>query len=237
MEDTSYYSEKVLNLLDDELNLVTANYANRFIKLISVDGKIKNAEAREYLQHGVMRRLKVLNRAVLKVFTIYHHRRKRQLSDDELAELCIVLHAFYGNIYGLTDNIAWVLNFEKNLAFERREVGLYSKKFKKSINREFRAYLVCRYEWYHKHLKEFRDSISHRIPLYVLPYAQTESGKVISPAPFYSGSIITGNTMLLHGQVLADMNTVNELIDKFVQFEFPESAPVVDSIEIKEVPQ
>lgn len=232
-----YYQPKHLAQLDQELALVTANYAERLMKLVKVDGKIKNDSAREYLQHGVMRRLKILNRAVLKIFTIYHHRREHQLSDDELAELCIVLHAFYGNIYGLTDNIAWVLNYEKNLQFERREVGLYSKKFKKSLNREFRAYLVCRYEWYHKHLKEFRDSISHRIPLYIPPFAQAESGKVISPAPFYSGSILTGSTMLLHVQVLADMNTVNELIDKFVQFEFPEQNQPTEPIEIEDKQQ
>lgn len=201
------------------------------MKLIQVDGRIKNNSAREFLQHGAMRRQKILNRCVLKVFEIYHHRREHALSDDELSELCIVLHAFYGNIFGLMDNLAWVLNFEKSLGFERKEVGLYGKKFKKSLNRGFRTYLICRYNWYNDHLKEFRDSISHRIPLYIPPFATAEDGKVIVPAPFFGGSVLTGISMLLHVQVLADMNTVNELIDKFVEFEFPETSPSTETLE------
>ncbi len=190
------------------------------MRLMKVDAKLTNNSAREYLQHGAMRRLKVINRCSRRVFTVYPHRRETALSDDELEELCIVLHAFYGNVYGLTDNLAWVLNFERDFQLDRKHIGLYYKRFKSLLNPEFQNYLDTRTDWFHDHLKEFRDSISHRIPLYIPPYGITENNEIIQPFPVYSGSIIDGKTMMLHGQVLADVITINELVDKFCEYEF-----------------
>jgi hypothetical protein len=48
-------------------------------------------------------------------------------------------------------------------------VGLGAKAVRRSYTNEFRAFLDSRNEWF-EHLKGFRDSLSHRVPLYVPPF-------------------------------------------------------------------
>ena len=40
---------------------------------------------------------------------------------------------------------------------------------RKSFSKPFRKYLKSRKKWF-RHVSEFRDSLAHRIPLYVLPF-------------------------------------------------------------------
>jgi hypothetical protein len=49
------------------------------------------------------------------------------------------------------------------------KVGLDKKAVKQSFSQTFRDYLTSRDRWF-QHLKEFRDALGHRIPLYIPPH-------------------------------------------------------------------
>jgi hypothetical protein len=48
-------------------------------------------------------------------------------------------------------------------------VGLGKKVVQKKLTREFQAYVDSKHKWF-SNLIEFRDSLAHRIPLYIPPY-------------------------------------------------------------------
>lgn len=53
-----------------------------------------------------------------------------------------------------------------------KKVGLGNKEVRVSFTDEFRVYLDGRQKWF-ENLKDFRDSLAHRIPLYIPPYIVT----------------------------------------------------------------
>jgi hypothetical protein len=54
-------------------------------------------------------------------------------------------------------------------------VGLYQEKTQEHLTEEFRHYLNSEHmkKWYEEYLKNYRDALSHRIPLYVPPKTLT----------------------------------------------------------------
>jgi hypothetical protein len=116
-------------------------------------------------------------RSIENVFTIFPIERIKLLSMDELRDVDINLHAFCINIFGLLDNLAWVLIYEKQLAAQigKMSVGLYKKKTQEYLSEEFCHYLNSDHmkKWHAEYLKNYRDALSHRIPLYVPPKTLT----------------------------------------------------------------
>jgi hypothetical protein len=90
----------------------------------------------------------------------------------------IAIHSFVLNAFGCLDNLAWVWVCEKPVLDQKGnklgplQVGLGPKctSVRKSFSNEFVSYLESRQVWVDKHLKGFRDSLAHRIPLYIPPY-------------------------------------------------------------------
>jgi hypothetical protein len=56
-------------------------------------------------------------------------------------------------------------------------LGKGNKRVYSSFSAEFRTYLESCQAWF-DHLKSFRDSLAHRIPLYIPPYILTPEGMV-----------------------------------------------------------
>jgi hypothetical protein len=87
------------------------------------------------------------------------------------------IQAFVFNIFGCCENLAWVWVLEKAVSQEDgtplkpKMVGLgttYSR-VRQSFSQAFRSYLDSREQWF-THIKEFRDALAHRVPLYIPPY-------------------------------------------------------------------
>jgi hypothetical protein len=99
---------------------------------------------REYLLHGVARRIGVIRRCIENIFILFPPTRIRPLRDDRLADVEISLHAFLINVHGIYDNWALVFvrhhNIEKLLA-DKRQVGLFLKSTQKYLPKELREYL------------------------------------------------------------------------------------------------
>ena len=85
-----------------------------------------------------------------------------------------------GSNYGCLDNLAWIWVYEKDVKKEDGNeldpkwvgLGKGNTQVRSSFSKEFVAYLDNHQEWF-DHIKDFRDSLAHRIPLYIPPYIVT----------------------------------------------------------------
>lgn len=170
-EDIKKISSDLFTLKERYLNLVS--------KISTLSGNLKEEKAKEYLFHGVARRLGIIERCVENIYSIYPLERTELLSCGELKDLDINLHAFFVNIFGLLDNLAWVLIHEKRLKIDKKHVGLYIDKTQECFEEKFRDYLNSEHmkKWHNEYLKNYRDALSHRIPLYVPPKTLTSEQK------------------------------------------------------------
>lgn len=143
-----------------------------------LQSKLTNNRAKEYLLQGVGRRLKILTRSIENIFQIFPIDQTEQLAPDELTDLTINLHAFFVNVSGLFDNLAWVFAFEYNLVGEpktgklgRFDIGLFNEKTQSHLSDRLRTYLKSQdlQNWHSEYSKNYRDALAHRIPLYVPP--------------------------------------------------------------------
>ncbi len=166
IDQITHEKSKVLNRLIDLQMTLTFQFAPT----------LQSERAREYLLHGICRRLGVLHQSIRNVFEIFPLSRENHLTHVELSNIEINLHAFTINIYGLLDNVAWVLVFENNLEDNirggRRGVGLFSEYVTKHFPDRIKEYLYSDaiQQWYGEYAKNYRDALVHRIPPYVPPY-------------------------------------------------------------------
>jgi hypothetical protein len=175
------YTEETLKHLGDEYENVTRGLQT-LVKtfLTEISPNLKNPRAKEYLEHGVCRRLRVLERSVERIYEIFPPDRKEKLTRDELSDVEIYLHAFVINLFGILDNLAWVYVLEHNLEKEvggHMGVGLYAKGTQDILPPDLKAHvnLESSTEWYGKYVKNYRDALAHRIPLYVPPLILTDT--------------------------------------------------------------
>jgi hypothetical protein len=165
--------------------------------------KYKTDRAREYASYGFGRRLGVLVRAIDRVFEILPPDREDIPERDEVLDATIAIQSFVFNTFGCLDNLAWIWVYEKGvtnddgteLDLKRVGLGKSYKQVRRSFSKHFLNYLESRQAWF-DHIKEFRDSLAHRIPLYIPPYVvfednhqeynrlEQEMGKALKRADF-----------------------------------------------------
>ena len=93
---------------------------------------------------------------------------------DSLTDVQIQLHAFVINLYGLLDNLAWAFVIRHDLEAViggRQKVGLFIPSTHAHFSPAVRNLIlsVDLQRWYSEYLKNYRDALAHRIPLYVPP--------------------------------------------------------------------
>ncbi|MFW6144687.1 MAG: DEAD/DEAH box helicase, partial [Candidatus Natronoplasma sp.] len=98
----------------------------------------------------------------------------KKILREELKDVDINLHAFFINIFGLLDNMAWVIvheNIGSATDIDKKKVGLYQTETQKVMKYEFKQYLNAdrTKKWHNEYLKNYRNALAHRIPLYVPP--------------------------------------------------------------------
>jgi hypothetical protein len=139
---------------------------------------LKNQRARVFLQQGVLRRLSIIERCVLKIYQIFPPDRTKFLSEDELDDIVINLRAFVVDVYGILDNLAWVCVLEgamPDLEKNRLKIGLYKEATKQYLPQKLRDYVYSdsTRRWFDEYAKVYRDSAAHRIPPYIPPKQMT----------------------------------------------------------------
>ena len=218
------YSEENSRRLVIEYQGVNTTYENTLLNLSYINLTLSNEEAKENLMQGAGRRLRIVKTCIHNIFSLFPPTHGVVLTDDEATDLCIQMHAFIINTAGLADNLAWTFVKEKNAPLKPTEVGLHLSKSKDLLTAEFRLYLETdpMRTWSKRYLKEYRDALAHRIPLYIPP-GETPEGKRF-PLPIFRGSVNSDHVVRLHPQLLADFNTVSQMVEKFTEFEFPAAA-------------
>ena len=141
----------------------------------------KSERGREFAVHGFSRRLSTMVRAIDLVFDLLPPELEEIPERDIVNDATIAIQSFVLNAFGCLDNLAWIWVCEKPVltADGKKlisfDVGLgpKCKKVRGSFSEEFLTYLDSRQDWVDNHLKCFRDSLAHRIPLYIPPYIIT----------------------------------------------------------------
>ena len=93
--------------------------------------------------------------------------------ERKIAEMAI--QSFVLGIFGACDNLAWLLVNELKIKKDdgsdvpRKSVGLRSKVVRQNLPIDFVKFLESRDDWF-VNLGEFRDTLAHRIPLYIAPF-------------------------------------------------------------------
>ncbi|MDH2356561.1 hypothetical protein QCM80_38965 [Bradyrhizobium sp. SSUT112] len=203
----------------------------------------KTDRGREYATQGFGRRVDMLVRAIDRVFAILPPEREDIPKKDEVAEAQMAIQAFVMNAFGSLDNLAWIWVFEKDIKgkkgkeLDRKLVGLGSEHVRASYTKDFSSFLDNRRKWF-ENLKDFRDSLAHRIPLYIPPFIieekdaaayrelddaalrtkdpveyerlRGEQKKLGAFRPWMTHSIFEGPSVVFHFQLLQDYLAVDE---------------------------
>jgi len=179
---TTYFSEKQLAEMRLHRRTVLSRHASLQGRFMS--RRYKTERGKEFALQGFGRRMGIIARAIEQVFTILPPEREREdvAARDDVVDATIAFHAFVLNVVGCLDNLAWVWVCEKPVRakngaeLEPRAVGLWKKhaQVRGSLSIGFREFLDSREPWF-EHIRGFRDSLAHRIPLYVPPYGVRHS--------------------------------------------------------------
>ena len=175
-----HYSGEALTEIEAGYSELLLRYRELAIQVFRFVGRLKNEKAREYMLHGVGRRLSLLHRCVNNMFRLFPASRVEKLSDDDRLDLEINLHAFLINVYGIIENIGLAVAYENALLgddgerkLNAKEVSLFSRRFRRHLNLQLRSYLSEQTldNWYRQYAKNYRDALAHRIPPYIPPAA------------------------------------------------------------------
>lgn len=171
----AYTEESIKHLNEKYLDLETQ--LNEFYKdTFHLLEKLKSEKVKEYLSHGVLRRLAQIQHCIGRIFSIFPPERTQILSRDERYDLVSYLHAYAINLAGLLDNWAWVYVYEKGLYSEsdkkklgRHDVAFFKEKFVSNLPPDLSEFINSENikKWNKDYLRPYRDSLAHRIPLYV----------------------------------------------------------------------
>ena len=140
---------------------------------------LKNPQAVRHLKEGLTRRLYMMRASRILFREKTRPDRKKTLSAHLATELAIHVNAYYLNLCGSLDNIAWAMAYEwamlpgidEDSPASRRYCNLFGKDFRRDLRRirgGLADLLDEHIEW-NRELRRFRDPAAHRIPLYVAP--------------------------------------------------------------------
>jgi hypothetical protein len=173
---TTYFSAEQIAELHQGRQEVQRQFAE--LRQRYIVRKYKSDRAREYAVHRFGRRLGTLARAIDQVYEVLPPEREDIPERNEVVVSTIAIQSFVLNAFGCLDNLAWIWVYEKDIKgkdgkeLDPKRVGLGSKEVRSSFSESFRNYLDSRQKWF-ENLKNFRDSLAHRIPLYIPPFVVT----------------------------------------------------------------
>lgn len=136
---------------------------------------VTNNKSQHYLRYGYGQRSLQIMESHNKLIQVIEKSGGDRLNPYEITDINILLNAFYLNIIGAIDNLAWALQHEFNVINganednkKKHHIGLFSTKFQDALKRsqpEMVSRLSEYNDWFFR-LKKFRDPAAHRIPLY-----------------------------------------------------------------------
>jgi hypothetical protein len=147
-----------------------------------------NNDARRHFKMGVVLRHYMLQASRL---FLSHHctpQRTEPLTPDEATACAVHLNAYYLNLRGTLDNLAWVLQYEWRLLGDvtedsrqgRMACTLFGKDFLKALKPKHAALASVLEQCvaWARELADLRDPAAHRVPIYVPPGGFTSPEQV-----------------------------------------------------------
>jgi hypothetical protein len=138
-----------------------------------------NTQARRHFKEGFVRRHYMLQSSRLFLSQHCSPGRKEPLSVYEATECAIHLNAYYLNLRGTLDNLAWVLQYEWQIlpgvtedgGRERQACHLFGHRFLGALQsrHSMLASILVQHSNWARELAELRDPAAHRVPIYVPP--------------------------------------------------------------------
>jgi hypothetical protein len=170
-----YFSDQQIGDLNEGYSSIPA-IATELLQLF-MERKYANEKVKEYASHGLSRRIYSMTRCVDRVFEVLPPDRGTIPSREEVLDATVNIQAFVFNLFGFLENLAWIwvlqrpVTKEDGSGLDRRQVGLGEryKRVRASFSPTFSRYLDSRGEWF-EHVSDFRDSLAHRVPLYIPPF-------------------------------------------------------------------
>jgi hypothetical protein len=145
---------------------------------------LKQAMAQKHLQEGVARRMVMMRENEERIEAIAPADRTTVLTSEEALDVNIHLNSYYLHLRGALDNLAWAIHYEHSLlglgnegdATVRRQIGLFDTRFRKALALSVPSLnkIIANHDAWHDELREFRDPVAHRIPLYAAPGVLTK---------------------------------------------------------------
>lgn len=140
--------------------------------------ELRSVAAGHHLVGGFNRRVLMLASSRRSIEEITHSPKDEPIGVYRATELAIQLNAYYLNLCGALDNLAWAMQYEWDVlpgvtetGKGRHRCGLYSPSFAPALLRLRPAMaeaLDAHRSWY-QDLRTLRDPAAHRVPLYAIP--------------------------------------------------------------------
>jgi hypothetical protein len=144
-----------------------------FAKAIHIAEQLTQENAKRYMKYGAGRRLDMIFSAYRAITLTVLPDRVKPLSYDEQSSLSRDINIIYMNLRGTLDNFAWCFLYEKEAravgSFSRMNIDLFAKKFRALPSFVKIAREISVHDDWNKEVKERRDPVAHRIPLYIPP--------------------------------------------------------------------
>jgi hypothetical protein len=145
---------------------------------VLMGGNIDDRLVKEYLMHGVARRVGTIRRAVQNIFKLFPPNCENRLEKEVIDDIAINMQAHVMNVFGVFDNWAWAFILRHGLLDEvggMLRVGIFQKNTKDYLPKVLVDYINNTLKkWHLEYLKSYRDTLAHRIPLYIPPLEYNE---------------------------------------------------------------
>jgi hypothetical protein len=170
---TEHMKERSASLYEhkDRYTLELLKLQTRFVGEMGIDDSSPPAN---FLRYGVARRFDLIGNAIRNIYRIFPPERTSTLSREDLGDVQINLHAFVINLSGCFDAMAWAFVLKHGLLNKvggPAAVGMFPESTKRFLPKQISEYLNREdtSNWHKTYLKTYRDSLAHRIPVYVPP--------------------------------------------------------------------
>lgn len=174
-----YFTNETLADIQEALANLNDNFEPLRERIILHAYRTERGE--EFAHHGLGRRLSSMRHALQTVFDELPPDSNALPSNSSLEQSTMAIQAFTINVSGCLDNMAWIWAHEagvrsaggQTLTCHQVSFNSDATQLLRSLPTPFREFVETRREWMN-HLKLFRDSLAHRIPLYIPPFVLTE---------------------------------------------------------------
>ena len=174
------YSPQLCESLTSEAHEICAQLDLTLLALGNATSGALPVRSIEHLSQGAGRRVGILAHCLTTIFEKFPPGSAAPLERPVLYDVQVAHHAFVVNLYGFFENLAWAFILRHALETKvggRKNIGLFLKSTQRLLPVPIRDYLASptMVAWHNDYLKNYRDALAHRVPLYIPPSAISDT--------------------------------------------------------------